>query len=132
MGSKWFPEKFPWSPKPRSANQHTYTPARQRALAQRSYGLVALAVVIVLLALSQFGEDGLATLLRLRSQEKELVNDVLVLEQENHDLEDKIDGLANDPSVLEAIAREDHNMQKKQEEVLMVLPEPFSQENQIQ
>jgi len=33
---------------------------------------------------------------------------------------------------LEAIAREDHNMQKKQEEVLMVLPEPFSQENQIQ
>ena len=105
------------------SKQHTYTPARQRALAQRSYGFVALGVVIVVLALAQFGEDGLATYLRLRSHEKELVSDVLVLEEQNEELKQKLTGLATDTSVLEALAREEHNMQKPQEEVLVVLPE---------
>ncbi len=132
MHSKSFSEYFPWSKQSRQGNQHTYTPARERALAQRSNGLVALAVVIVLLALSQFGEDGLATFLRLRSHEKELVDDVGVLEGQNEDMRQKLHGLATSRSVLEALAREEHNMQKPQEEVLTVLPEDSVQNIQIQ
>ncbi len=113
-------------------SRHAFTPSRQRALVRRSYGLIALAVVVVLLALAQFGEDGLATLLRLQSRENELVDDVRMLEAQNEELSDKLDGLANDPAVLEALAREQHNMQKPQEEVLTVIPEPSSQDSQAE
>ncbi len=113
-------------------NRHTYTPARQRALAQRSFALIVLAVVVVLLALSQFGEDGLATYLKLRSHENELVNDVKFIEEQNEELRQKLVGLATEPAVLETLAREKHNMQKPQEEVLMVLPADFKNRPSVQ
>ena len=115
-----------------SSSQHTYTPARQRALAQRSYGFVFLGVLLVLLALAQFGEDGLATYLKLRSHEKELVNDVLLLEKQNEKMRQQLVGLATDPITLEKRARQEHNMQKPQEEVLMVLPEESTSKPQVQ
>jgi len=134
--SKTFADLFSRTKKPsgksRQTSQHTYTPARQRALAQRSYGLGALAVVLVLLALAQFGEDGLATYFKLRAHEQELVDDVLILEEENEEFRQQLVGLASDPSKLETMAREEHNMQKPQEEVLTVLPEAFVQETLFQ
>ena len=112
-----------WFKSSKRSNKHTYTPGRQRALMRRSYIFIALAVVVVLLALSQFGEDGLATYLKLHSYEKELVTDVHQLEQGNDALEEKLYGLANDPAVLEELAREEQNMRRRHEEVLTVFPE---------
>lgn len=114
---------FPWSGKPRQNSKHTYTPARQRAMTRRSYAAAALAVVVVILALSQFGEDGLATYLKLRSHENELVQDVRQLEDQNAALQEKMLGLATDEAILEKLARENHNMQHRHEEVLTVFPE---------
>ena len=114
---------FPWTKKSRRGTSHTYTPARQRALTRRSYGAAALAVVVLILALSQFGEDGLATYLKLRSQEKELVSDVGLLKKQNDQMEKKLHDLATDPSTLEELAREEHNMQRPHEEILTVFPE---------
>jgi cell division protein FtsB len=112
-----------WSIPAKKSNRHTYTPARQRALARRSSIFGILVVLIVVLALAQFGEDGLATLLKLRSQEKDLAADVELLEKENAVLENQLKGLASDPLVLETLAREEQNMQGPDEEVLTVLPE---------
>ncbi len=102
---------------------HTYTPARQRALTRRSYFGAAIAVVAIILALSQFGEAGLATFFKLRSHEKELMADVQQLEAQNTQLQEKMVGLATDPAALEKMARQEHNMQQPHEEVLTVFPE---------
>ncbi|MCP4291053.1 MAG: septum formation initiator family protein [bacterium] len=108
--------------KTKSKSNHTYTPAKQRAKARRSYGITFFIIVILMLALSQFGENGMATYFRLQSKEKDLVTDVQVLSQENDQLQQEIEGLASDPQVLEKLAREKHNMQKPEEEVLTVFP----------
>ncbi len=121
---------LPWSKPSSGNNQHTYTPARQRALNRRSYGAVALAVVVVILALSQFGEDGLATFLKLRSHENELVTDVLQLQDDNAVKVEELDNLANKPSTLEELARQEHNMRHLHEEVLTVFPEIREDGNQ--
>ncbi len=111
--------------KPKTSGQ-TYTPGRQRALARRSSMFGLLAVVLVILALAQFGENGLATYLKLRSQEKNLAEDVVRLEKQNQALQNKLQGLASEPQVLEAMAREEFNMKRPDEEVLVVLPEKAS------
>ncbi len=113
---------LPWFKRSRRNTNHTYTPARQRAMTRRSYFFASFGVVAVILALSQFGESGLATFWTLKSHEKELRADVQQLEQQNAVLQEKLVGLANDPSSLEKLARQEHNMQLPQEEVLTVFP----------
>ena len=81
---------------------------------------------IVLLVGTQFGEAGLATWLQLRSAETELDGDVRQLETENASLEADLDAVRNDPEALERLAREEHNMQRPDEEVLTVLPADFA------
>ena len=103
-------------------SSYTFTPARQRALARRSYTLGALVVILVLIALAQFGEDGLATLFRLQKKEKSLAADVQKLRQHNAELDQRLQGLAHDPAQLEKMAREGHNMRREDEEVLTVVP----------
>jgi len=114
---------FPWSHKTTNKSNFTYTPARQRAHNRRFYFLAGIAVVFVILALAQFGEDGLATYLKLRSHEHELVLDVKNLEEQNAAMKTKLVGLTTDPAILEELAREEHNMQLPHEEVLTVFPE---------
>lgn len=114
---------LPWSKRSQRNTKHTYTPARQRAMNRRSYLGVAVAVVVVILALSQFGESGLATYWKLNSQEKELMSDVRRLESQNTVLQEKLVGLATDAAALEELARQEHNMQLPHEEVLTVFPE---------
>ncbi len=112
---------FPWTRKRHQKSNYTYTPARQRALNRRFYAVAGVAVLFVILALAQFGEDGLATYLKLRSHENELVLDVQNLEDQNAAMQGM--GLATDPLILEELAREEHNMQRPHEEVLTVFPE---------
>ena len=109
--------------------KHTHTPARQRAITRKSYIVAVVGFVLVILALAQFGEDGLATFLKLRSHENELVLDVQKLEKKNAEMQEKLVGLATDPAILEEIAREEHNMQLPHEEVLTVIPEKGNKGN---
>ncbi|PID80755.1 hypothetical protein CSB20_05840 [bacterium DOLZORAL124_64_63] len=95
-------------------------PANRRARDRNRLIVFVAAVGLVLLLMAQLGEDGLATLLKLRNQETELTGIVQRLEKDNADLEEKLHGLATDPAVLEKRAREEHNMQKPGEEVLTV------------
>ena len=114
---------FPWSKKSRRKTNYTHTPARQRAVNRKSYIVAALSVAAVIVALAQFGEDGLATFFKLRSYENELVQDVQRQDDQNTWMQTKLYDLANDPAKLEALAREEHNMQLPHEEVLTVFPE---------
>ena len=98
-------------------------------MTRRSYIFGALAVVVVILALSQFGEAGLATYVKLHSHEKELMADVQQLETENAVLQEKLLGLASDPDALEKMARQEHNMQLPEEEVLTVFPVKHDKNN---
>ena len=54
---------------------------------------------------------------------QELSEKSLELEQQNRELAARLEALENDPRALEKIAREEHNMQLPEEEVLVVLPQ---------
>jgi len=95
-------------------------PVHRRARDRNKLILFIAAAGLVLLLMAQLGEDGLATFLQLRNQESELATEVQRLEAANTGLEQKLHGLATDPVVLEKLAREKHNMQKPEEEVLTV------------
>ena len=58
-----------------------------------------------------------------RREEEEATRKKAELEQKNRDLADRLKALENDPRALEKIAREEHNMQRPEEEVLVVLPQ---------
>ena len=95
-------------------------PANRRAQDRNKLILVVAVAGLVLLLMAQLGEDGLATFVQLRNQEEGLTAEVQRLEEANAQLEQKLQGLATDPAVLEKRAREEHNMQKPDEEVLTV------------
>ncbi|PJA73507.1 hypothetical protein CO151_13410 [bacterium CG_4_9_14_3_um_filter_65_15] len=95
--------------------------ARNRRSSRASLLLCAGLFLLALVVISQLGENGLVSWLRLRSQVSELSRDTDELETANADLEGRIDAVLNDPQTLERLARERHNMKGPGEEVLMIL-----------
>ena len=93
-------------------------PAGRLLLYAAALGLVGLAILV------QFGENGIFAFWDLQGRRAELQDEVAGLEAANTDRREQLQQLAGDPEVLERIARERHNMQRQDEEVLMVLPAP--------
>jgi cell division protein FtsB len=91
-------------------------------LNRHSVSLLVGAGLLVLLVLSQFGENGIVSWFGVRARHRQLQEDVVRLEDENTRLRARLDALANDPEALEKLAREKYNMQRADEEVLLVLP----------
>ena len=91
-------------------------------LNRHSVSLLVGAGLLVLLVLSQFGENGIVSWFGVRARHQQLQEDVIRLEEENQILRARLDALAKDPEALERIAREKYNMQRKDEEVLLVIP----------
>ena len=77
---------------------------------------------MVLVALVQFGENGIFAFFKLQAREAELQEEVTELESRSVDLQLQLEALAEDPEALEKLARENHNMRRSDEEVLLVLP----------
>jgi len=91
-------------------------------LARHSLAILVGAGLLMMLILSQLGENGIVSWFHLAGQEKQLREEVTVLEKQNRELSERLDALKNDPWALEKIAREEQNMHRPEEEVLMVLP----------
>ncbi len=89
--------------------------------AWRSLPWLTLVAAVVLLALPMFGENGLAMFFKLRGERDEIRREVQVLQAEADSLEQAIDLLATDPAALERIAREEFNMRRPEEEVLLLV-----------
>ncbi len=81
-------------------------------------GLFLLALVVI----SQLGENGIVSWWKLRAEVADLQAETTGLQERNRELEARIDALLTDPATLEKIAREQFNMQRPDEEVLMILP----------
>ena len=96
------------------------------ALAQRSLFVLAGLGLLALVALVQFGENGIFAFFNLQGPEAELQHEVAQLEAGNQQMDHQLGALADDPEALEKLAREKHNMRRPEEEVLMVLPPPES------
>jgi len=79
-------------------------------LARHSLAILVGAGLLMMLTLSQLGENGIVSWFHLASREKQLREEVIAL-----------DALENDPWALEKIAREEQNMRRPEEEVLTVL-----------
>ena len=94
------------------------------ALARRSILVVMGLGLMALVALVQFGENGIFAFFNLRSQEAELRLAVTELKAENNNLDQQIKDLAENREALEKRAREQHNMRLPEEEVLMIAPQP--------
>jgi cell division protein FtsB len=95
--------------------------SRRGLLNHRFLLIGAAAAVAALILLGQFGETGVASFWKLRGEEAQLRQEVARLQAANADLEARLEALANDPEALEKLAREQHSMRLKDEEVLTVL-----------
>ncbi len=96
-----------------------------RGRAWRSLPWLTLVTAVVLLALPLFGENGLAMYFKLRGERDGIRREVQVLQAEADSLAQAIELLATDPAALERIAREEFNMRRPQEEVLLLVkPSP--------
>ena len=91
-------------------------------LARHSLAILIGSGLLMILALSQLGENGIVSWFHLVRQEKQLREEVTVLEQRNAEMKARLEALKTDPAALEKIAREEQNMRRSEEEVLMVLP----------
>ncbi|MBU8870852.1 MAG: septum formation initiator family protein [Gemmatimonadales bacterium] len=97
-------------------------PQSDRSLARRSLFLIIGAFLATLLGLSLLGENGLGSWIRLQAVDSRLENDVASIKDGNRKLTEKLHSLETDPGALEKIAREEYNMQKPGEEILIILP----------
>ena len=93
--------------------------SRQRSWASLSW--LTLVTALALLTLPFFTDGGLATYFKLRRDRDALRQEVQQLHAEADSLAQQIDQLEQDPAALERIARENFNMRKPGEEVLLLV-----------
>lgn len=94
------------------------SPWRSRAF---QYGLAFVTVVLIVDAL--VGEKGFLDTLRARRQYRELAAALAQKRQENARLRDEIHRLRDDPSRIEAVAREDLGLMREGEVLFIVREE---------
>ena len=90
-------------------------------LARHSLAILVGSGLLMILVLSQLGENGIVAWFNLSGRESQLREEVATQEQQNQDLSQRLEALEKDPWALEKIAREDENMRDPEEEVLMVI-----------
>ncbi|MEN8005771.1 MAG: septum formation initiator family protein [Candidatus Krumholzibacteriota bacterium] len=90
-------------------------------LARHSLAILVGSGLLMILVLSQLGENGVVAWFNLAGRESRLREEVAAQEQQNRELSQRLEALRKDPRALEKIAREDENMRLPQEEVLMVI-----------
>jgi len=91
-------------------------------LARHSLAILVCSGLLLMLVLSQVSENGVVSWLNLTSRETQLEQEVARLEGRNREMGTRLEALRNDPRELERVAREEQNMRRRDEEVLMVLP----------
>lgn len=75
-----------------------------------------------MLIASAVSDHGLAGLIKAREQARQLTADLAALKAENAALRMRIDGLRNDPAVIERVARQDLGLARPDEVVIRVKP----------
>ena len=97
---------------------------RRRGLpGSRLAWVVGLVLLIILLQLFVFQDEGIYTLIKLKKEIREMEAHIARLEIEKIERESERDRLLNDPDYLERIARERFRMAKPGEKVFHVLIE---------
>ena len=90
-------------------------------LARHSLGILVGSGLLMMVVLSQLSENGIVSWFNMVGREQQLREEVATLEKRNQELEARLEALRTDPEALEKIAREEQNMRRPEEEVLMVL-----------
>ena len=101
--------------KPAPAAPPAWTPVRARVL---QYALVFVTVVLVVDAL--VGEKGLLDTMRARRQHAELSAAIVRMRQDNDRLREEIRRYRDDPSAIEALAREELGLMREGEVLFIV------------
>jgi cell division protein FtsB len=101
--------------KPAPAAPPAWTPVRARLL---NYVLVFVTVVLVVDAL--VGDKGLLDTMRARRQHAEISTAIGRLKQDNNRLRDEIRRYREDPSAIEALAREELGLMREGEVLFIV------------
>jgi len=90
-------------------------------LARHSLAILVASGLLMMLVLSQLSENGIVSWFNLVGREKNLRRETAELQTRNQEQAERLEALRNDPAALEKIAREEQNMRRPEEEVLMVL-----------
>jgi cell division protein DivIC len=88
---------------------------------KRAAGIVILLFSAALIGALALGKRGFIAQIRIRQENRRLREAGRVLEAEKERLEAEKEKM-NDPEYLEKVAREEHNMARKNEKVLRVVP----------
>ncbi|UCG13074.1 MAG: septum formation initiator family protein [Deltaproteobacteria bacterium] len=96
---------------------------RKLSPAKRSWYLLLLPLLIVVsLLVLVWSPRGLLDLRQLQLEYQQLIEKNRTLEEENHLLYEEIDRLANDPSALENLARQELGLVREDELIFQFLP----------
>ena len=93
-------------------------PSRNRG---RLLFFIGVAVVLVAVLVSLFRDMGVVSLMKLRNTEQQLRAEVELLRQENAELKNQVEGLRNNPAVIEDEARR-IGLVRDKEKVIVVPP----------
>jgi cell division protein FtsB len=89
---------------------------------------VLLGIGFVVLLDAFFGERGLVEMIRGLEHYDRLEKDVTSIKQQNDQLREQIDGLTNDPDVIEDRARREQHLIKPGERVFIIRDQPEGSE----
>ena len=81
-----------------------------------------LFLALFFIVLSIFGQNGLLQIGELKVVRKSLIQEVVALQEENDTLKKEIQGLREDPFVIEKVAREELDLVRPDEVVYHVIP----------
>lgn len=96
--------------------------ARLSEFWRRSWSLLLVAALALLLLQDIFGTHGLIAMRRSQKEAKQVQKEISQLDQENRKLEEKVQGLKSDPAAIERIAREEMGLARPGEYIFKLPP----------
>ncbi|MBN1196851.1 MAG: septum formation initiator family protein [Candidatus Aminicenantes bacterium] len=89
----------------------------------KAFLLLLILLLFILILTFFFGDSGIIEIVQAQKRIEELEKRIVALEQRKNELEREIEQLSRDPRSLEAVAREKLWLMKKDEKVIVVVPE---------
>jgi|GEM_PF-828834 len=92
----------------------------------KAFLLLLTLLLFILILTFFFGDSGIIEIVQAQKRIEELEKRIVVLEKRRNELQSEIEQLRRDPRSLEAVAREKLWLMKKDEKVIVVIPEKES------
>lgn len=104
------------------AKRTKYQSARKRKSSKSKFRYVILGIVVILIYLFIQGDQGFLKYMKLQQEKRRLLKQIELLRAEYDSLGTEIELLTNNYRYIEKIAREQYQMGKKDEKIIILTP----------